>query len=123
MTIAQPDRQTIIQRARAHCRADGAPLGLWQLHEVLWRTCRRAELREVRWHDLRTFASRLASEGVPLRQVQAWEGHSTLTMVLRYSHLAPGENADLIRVLERAPGQQVGSGVVTPLEKGGTTTT
>ena len=83
------------------CRVDGKPLTLWQLHERLWGACRRAGLREIRWHDLRhTFASQLISAGVPLRQVQDWLGHSTITMTMRYSHLAPGQGAELIRALE-----------------------
>jgi len=83
------------------CRADGKPFTLWQLHERLWSACRRAGLREIRWHDLRhTFASQLVSAGVPLRQVQDWLGHSTITMTMRYSHLAPGQGAELIRALE-----------------------
>jgi site-specific recombinase XerD len=83
------------------CRVDGKPFTLWQLHERLWSACRRAGLREIRWHDLRhSFACQLVSAGVPLRQVQDWLGHSTMTMTMRYSHLAPGHGADLIRALE-----------------------
>lgn len=83
------------------CRDDGKPLRLGQLHEAIWRTCRKAGLREIRWHDLRhTFASHLVSAGVPLPQIQAWLGHSTITMVLRYAHMAPEQNADMIGVLE-----------------------
>jgi integrase len=60
-----------------------------------------ARLREVRWHDLRhSFASQLATAGVPLRQVQDWLGHSTINMTMRYAHLAPGGGANLIRALE-----------------------
>jgi site-specific recombinase XerD len=83
------------------CRVDGKPFSLWQLHERLWGACRRAGLREIRWHDLRhSFASQLVSAGVRLRQVQDWLGHSTITMTMRYSHLAPGQGAELIRALE-----------------------
>jgi integrase len=83
------------------CRVDGKPLTLWQFHERLWGACRRAGLREIRWHDLRhTFASHLVMAGVPLRQVQDWMGHSTIAMTMRYSHLVPGQGADLIRALE-----------------------
>lgn len=81
-------------------REDGRPLSLWQLHERLWGACRRAGLREIRWHDLRhTFASQLVMAGVPLRQVQEWLGHSTITMTMRYSHMAPG-TGEAIRVLD-----------------------
>ena len=83
------------------CNADGSALRLGQLHEKVWGACRRAGLRKIRWHDLRhSFASQLASRGVPLRQVQEWLGHSTITMTMRYAHLAPGGGADLIRALD-----------------------
>ena len=42
----------------------------------------------------------LVASNVPLRQVQEWLGHSTITMTLRYAHLAPGGNVELIRVLD-----------------------
>jgi site-specific recombinase XerC len=65
------------------------------------RTGTRAGLREIRWHDLRhSFASQLVSSSVPIRQVQEWLGHSTITMTMRYSHLAPGSGANLIQALE-----------------------
>jgi hypothetical protein len=64
-----------------------------------------AGLRRMRWHDLRhTFASQLMMASVPVRQVQDWMGHSTITMTMRYAHLAPDGGADLIRALETPPG-------------------
>lgn len=56
-----------------------------------WRTaCQRAGISEVRLHDLRhTFASRLVMRGVPLLTVSKLLGHASITMTLRYSHLAP----------------------------------
>jgi Site-specific recombinase XerD len=51
------------------------------------------------WHCNRhTFASRLVMAGVDLRSVQALGGWQTLTMVQRYSHLAP---AHLREAVER----------------------
>jgi integrase len=83
------------------CRMDGKPFTLWQLHERLEGACRRAGLREIRWHDLRhSFASHLVMANVPLRQVQEWMGHSTITMTMRYSHLVPGSGAEFIHTLE-----------------------
>ncbi|MGH7285169.1 MAG: tyrosine-type recombinase/integrase, partial [Polyangiaceae bacterium] len=85
------------------CNENGLPLTLWQLHERLEGTCRRAGLREIRWHDIRhSFASQLVSEGVPLRQVQDYLGHSTITMTMRYSHLAPNDGGDMFRALDRS---------------------
>jgi integrase len=76
------------------CQEDGSNLTLWLLHGALERAARRARLRLLRWHDLRhSFASNLTIGGTPLRQVQDWLGHSTITMTMRYAHLAPTEQA------------------------------
>lgn len=84
------------------CRSDGRPMTLWMLHGCLQRTLRRAGLRRIRWHDLRhTFASQLASAGVPLHQIQAWLGHTTIAMTMRYAHLAPSQGNELIARLDR----------------------
>jgi len=39
---------------------------------------------------------------VPLNVVQAWMGHSTIAMTMRYAHLAPDGGAQWIKALERA---------------------
>lgn len=80
---------------------DGSPMSLWQLHERLWGACRRAGLRKIRWHDCRhSFASQLVIAGTPLRQVQEWLGHSSITMTMRYSHLAPGGGREFMAALD-----------------------
>ncbi|HEY6337119.1 MAG TPA: tyrosine-type recombinase/integrase [Candidatus Sulfotelmatobacter sp.] len=49
-----------------------------------------AKLRNFTWHCLRhTFASRLVMKGVDLRTVQELMGHKTISMTVRYAHLAP----------------------------------
>jgi hypothetical protein len=63
-----------------------------------------AGMRDIRWHDLRhSFASNLIAAGVPILQVQAWMGHSTIAMTMRYAHLAPQTNNHMITVLDEAP--------------------
>lgn len=83
------------------CNEDGSHMTRWQLHERLWGSCRRAGLRKIRWQDLRhSFASQLVMESVPLPQVQQWLGHSTITMTMRYAHLAPNTGSKVISVLD-----------------------
>ncbi len=49
-----------------------------------------SRLEGFTWHGLRhTFASRLVMSGADLRTVQELGGWRTLSMVMRYSHLAP----------------------------------
>jgi integrase len=92
------------------CLPDGKPLDQWRLQRMLDRATRRAGLREIRRHDCRhSFASQLVIAGVPLHQVQAWLGRSTITMTMRYAHLAPGNGADLIGVLERPTARAYGN--------------
>lgn len=49
-----------------------------------------AGIDDLRFHDLRdTFASWLVQRGRTLKEVQEALGHETITMTMRYSHLAP----------------------------------
>lgn len=53
-------------------------------------------------HALRhTCASRLVQGGIDLRRVQMWLGHQTLTMTMRYAHLATSDLDPCVDVLER----------------------
>jgi site-specific recombinase XerD len=62
-----------------------------------------AKVKNFRWHDLRhTFISRLVMKGVDLRTVQELAGHKTISMTVRYAHLAPEHNQAAIEKLDPA---------------------
>ena len=49
-----------------------------------------AEVREVRFHDLRhTFGTRMAASGVPMRTLQEWLGHRDFATTLIYADYQP----------------------------------
>jgi integrase len=63
--------------------------------------CRRAGIKDFHFHDLRhTFASHLVMAGKDLTTVKDLLGHKTLTMTLRYSHLAPAHKAAAVEVMD-----------------------
>jgi integrase len=65
--------------------------GRWDAFRTAWENAvKRASLDDFRFHDLRhTFASWAVQRGASLSEVKELLGHSSLTMVLRYAHLAP----------------------------------
>lgn len=52
-------------------------------------------------HILRhTCAARLVRGGIDIRRVQMWLGHQTLSMTMRYAHLAVNDLDGCVTVLE-----------------------
>jgi len=81
-----------VRRASGYVFADaaGMPVKHERARRALGRAMRAAGIRPVGWHTLRhTFASQLASRGVPLQAIQAFLGHATIQMTMRYAHLLP----------------------------------
>jgi integrase len=61
-----------------------------------------AGISDFTWHDLRhTFASWLVQDGVPLDRVSKLLGHKSLTMTMRYAHLAPNQLHEDVALLTR----------------------
>jgi integrase len=72
------------------------------------RACELAGIGHCRIHDLRhTAASHLVMAGTPLNTVRELLGHSTMTMTLRYAHLAPEATAKAVETLNFGGSGQV----------------
>jgi integrase len=64
-------------------------------------------ITDFRFHDLRhTYASHLAMRGVHIRALQELLGHKTLAMTQRYSHLAPEQLQNAVKMLDEVIGEK-----------------
>jgi integrase len=78
----------------------GARLQTNAISRVHRYVCRKAGIKDFRFHDLRhTFASHLVMNGVDLTTVSKLLGHKTLQMTLRYSHLAQAHKQKAVDTL------------------------
>jgi integrase len=90
------------------CHRDGSPFTQSAIEAALRFGCTKAGLRVITSHVLRhTFCSHLAMRGAAPKAIQELVGHSTLTMTLRYMHLAPSALREAVALLD--VGQQVGN--------------
>ena len=71
-----------------------------QFYPFFYKATDAVGIKDFRPHDCRhTFASHLVQKGASLRAVADLLGHSSLSMVMRYSHLAPSHLEDTIELL------------------------
>jgi hypothetical protein len=93
------------ERQRAWHSCDAAGLAIHAeaaLKHGVYRMCKKAGLRERSWHSARhTFATHAARFGVNPWRLQAWLGHSTIAMTMRYVHRAVRANAHVLRRCRR----------------------
>jgi integrase len=90
------------------CHRDGSPFTQSAIEAALRFGCKKAGLRVITSHMLRhTFCSHLAMRGAAPKAIQELVGHSTLTMTLRYMHLAPSALREAVALLDL--GQQMGN--------------
>ena len=83
----------------------GKPIDRSKLLKRFNATLRRADVRAVRFHDLRhTFGTRMAAQGVPMRVLQEMMGHRDVKTTLIYADYAPSEReAEWVEQAFRAP--------------------
>ena len=71
------------------------PLSSVALRGLWGRACKRAGIRELRFHDLRHEAtSRFFERGLNVMEVASITGHKDLRMLLRYTHLRAEDLAE-----------------------------
>jgi len=115
-------RENAVFRCVGHCRNNETVPVLSQCLPEGSRTAERkdwfgsaladAGIKDYTGHCNRhTFAGRLVMAGVDLRTVGELLGHKSLSMTMRYSHLAPAHNAAAVDRLVSNP--QNGTGTTT----------
>jgi integrase len=73
--------------------ATGSPLDRSKVRKRFKDALKRADVREVRFHDLRhTFGTHMAGAGVPMRTLQEWMGHADFKTTLVYADYSPSEH-------------------------------
>ena len=99
--------------ARRGSKSSGLVFGTrrWDHFRTAWENAvARAKLADFHFHDLRhTYASWLVQNGATLQEVKDLLGHATLTMVLRYAHLAPQQHRTAVARLDSILGDVTGS--------------
>ena len=90
------------------------------IHRQFDTACRRAKISNFHFHDLRhTFASHLVMAGQDITTVKELLGHKTLTMTLRYSHLAPSHKVKAVDILDSVLNEKPTAQLVHNLESVG----
>jgi len=80
----------------------------------------RKGIQDFHFQDIRhTFASHLVMAGVDITTVSRLLGHKSLTMTLRYSHLAPSHMVKAVDILDNVLNEKTISTISTKLAQFG----
>lgn len=72
-----------------------------EVHKSFKTALGKAGICDFKFHDLRhTFASQLIMNGIDITTVKELLGHKTLTMTMRYAHLAPSHKVNALDRLD-----------------------
>ena len=111
-----PINNTVKQAFKGLIRSTKTDLVFWRkegrdmkyIRKAFAGACKRAKIQDFKFHDLRhTFASWLVQQGTPIKTVQELLGHKSLTMTMRYAHLAPDNRKDAVNLLDTNRGTLV----------------
>jgi len=83
--------------------ADGQPMRRSNFRRRVWEPATaEVGMTGFRFHDLRhTAATLAAASGTSLKALMARIGHASVAAALRYQHVIDGQDADIVRYLER----------------------
>ncbi len=96
----------------------GDHLDGWTLRRRFEAALKRAQVRRVRFHDLRHCFGSTAVRVLPLSDVQAMMGHAHITTTMRYVHHRPGAD-DAAKLSSAFAGESVSPFVSRNSENGG----
>ena len=95
-------RLTAILRTRKVQGADNSSFGYRSINKTFQRAVPRAELPNVRFHDLQhTVGTRLVQAGLNVAKVEEILGPQTVRMTVRYTHLDRQEKVEVVNLLNR----------------------
>jgi integrase len=82
---------------------EGTPMRRSNFRRRVWDPATaEVGMNEFRFHDLRhTAATLAAASGTSLKALMARIGHASAAAALRYQHMIDGQDADIVRYLER----------------------
>lgn len=83
----------VMEEDLVFCTSNGRPLDGSKINREFKLAAEKAELRPLRFHDLRHTFCTLAVQAWPLTDVQVYAGHANIQTTMRYVHFIPHHDA------------------------------